>query len=72
MDSNEISFIAIDWLTAREDMSAAKIAPSLLSADFARLADSAKEILKDGADWLHLDVMVNAFSAIAIASLTTF
>jgi ribulose-phosphate 3-epimerase len=33
----------------------AKIAPSLLSADFARLADEVARI--PGADWLHVDVM---------------
>jgi ribulose-phosphate 3-epimerase len=31
------------------------IAPSILSADFARLADAADSV--DGADWLHVDVM---------------
>ncbi|RIJ70880.1 ribulose-phosphate 3-epimerase [Nakamurella silvestris] len=35
------------------------IAPSILSADFARLAD-ATELIKD-ADWLHFDVMDNHF-----------
>ena len=31
------------------------IAPSILSADFARLADAAAAV--EGADWLHVDVM---------------
>lgn len=35
------------------------IAPSILSADFARLADEVRAI--DGADWVHVDVMDNHF-----------
>ena len=38
-----------------------KIAPSLLSADFARLADEIEDVLKGGADLLHLDVMDGHF-----------
>ncbi|MGK3850822.1 ribulose-phosphate 3-epimerase, partial [Enterococcus faecium] len=31
------------------------IAPSLLAADFSRLADEVAAIERAGADWLHLD-----------------
>ncbi|KAF3963742.1 hypothetical protein CMV_011903 [Castanea mollissima] len=36
---------------------AAKIAPSMLSSDFANLASEAKRMLSLGADWLHMDIM---------------
>lgn len=36
-----------------------KISPSILSSDFARLADEANAMLENGADWLHVDVMVD-------------
>lgn len=36
----------------------AKIAPSMLSSDFANLASEAHRMLRFGADWLHMDIMV--------------
>ncbi len=38
-----------------------KIAPSILSADFARLGDEVKNVLEGGADMAHFDVMDNHY-----------
>jgi len=38
-----------------------RIAPSLLSADFARLGDEVREVVAAGADLIHFDVMDNHY-----------
>jgi ribulose-phosphate 3-epimerase len=50
-----------EFLSEDNNMADYKIAPSILSADFARLGEEVTHVLESGADIVHFDVMDNHY-----------
>ncbi|KAD6795581.1 hypothetical protein E3N88_06477 [Mikania micrantha] len=53
-DFKNLSLVGISEMATQLE---AKIAPSMLSSDFANLASEAERMVRFGADWLHMDIM---------------